>query len=104
MTQEVDLLKSTSHIGGIFRSAPFGADRLAVWPDAAGIATEGMQKMERRCPGDICRKGGKPGYSEPARAGRARCAEPLGQFDPKAPLDFQLARGIGEGLFARPWV
>jgi hypothetical protein len=65
-------LKYTFQIGGIFRSAPFGGDQLAVRPDAAGIATEGMQKMPRRCPGNIYRKGGKPNSSEPARAGCAR--------------------------------
>ena len=65
-------MKYGFHIVGVFRSAPFGRDQLAVRPEAAGTAPEGMQKMPRRCPGNICRKGGKPKSSEPARAGCAR--------------------------------
>ncbi len=82
------------HIVGVFRSAPFGGRQLAARPDAAAIGTEGMQKMPRRCPANV---------SEPARVGCARWVEPLGQFDPKAPLNSPLARGIGAGLFTRPW-
>jgi hypothetical protein len=65
-------MKYTFQIVGVFGSAPFGGDQRAVRPDTAGIATQGMQKMPLRCPGNIYRKGGKPNSSEPARAGCAR--------------------------------
>jgi trans-2,3-dihydro-3-hydroxyanthranilate isomerase len=31
----------------VFSSTPFGGNQLAVLPDAAGISTEGMQKIAR---------------------------------------------------------
>ena len=37
----------TFHIVDVFSSAPFGGNQLAVLPDAAGISTEGMQKIAR---------------------------------------------------------
>jgi len=40
-------LKYTFHIVDVFSSAPFGGNQLAVLPDAAGISTEGMQKIAR---------------------------------------------------------
>src|SRR5947209_17560482 len=42
---EVDLMKYTFHIVDVFSSAPFAGNQLAVMPDAAGISTEGMQKI-----------------------------------------------------------
>ena len=47
MHTEVDLMKYTFHIVDVFSSAPFGGNQLAVLPDAAGISTEGMQKIAR---------------------------------------------------------
>src|ERR1700689_3703515 len=40
-------LKYTFHIVDVFSSTPFGGNQLAVLPDAAGISTEGMQKIAR---------------------------------------------------------
>src|SRR6267154_945474 len=44
---EVDLMKYTFHIVDVFSSTPFDGNQLAVLPDAAGISTEGMQKIAR---------------------------------------------------------
>jgi len=46
-TRGSDLMKYTSHIVDFFSSTPFGGNQLAVLPDAAGISTEGMQKIAR---------------------------------------------------------
>ena len=35
------------HIVDVFSSTPFGGNQLAVLPNAAGISTEGMQKIAR---------------------------------------------------------
>jgi trans-2,3-dihydro-3-hydroxyanthranilate isomerase len=40
-------LKYTFHIVDVFSATPFGGNQLAVLPDAAGISTEGMQKIAR---------------------------------------------------------
>jgi trans-2,3-dihydro-3-hydroxyanthranilate isomerase len=40
-------MKFTFHIVDVFSSTPFGGNQLAVLPDAAGISTEGMQKIAR---------------------------------------------------------
>ena len=40
-------MKYTFHIVDVFSSAPFGGNQLAVLPEAAGISTEGMQKIAR---------------------------------------------------------
>ena len=44
---EVNLTKYTFHIVDVFSSTPFGGNQLAVLPNAAGISTEGMQKIAR---------------------------------------------------------
>jgi trans-2,3-dihydro-3-hydroxyanthranilate isomerase len=44
---QVNLMKYTFHIVDVFSSTPFGGNQLAVLPDAAGISTEGMQKIAR---------------------------------------------------------
>src|SRR5437899_7638895 len=46
-TPDVNLMKYTFHIVDVFSSTPFGGVQLAVLPDAAGIASEGMQKIAR---------------------------------------------------------
>src|SRR5690242_9508669 len=46
-TAQVDLMKYPFHIVDVFSSTPFGGNQLAVLPDAAGISTEGMQKIAR---------------------------------------------------------
>jgi len=38
-------MKYTFHIVDVFSSTPFGGNQLAVLPDAAGISTEGMQRL-----------------------------------------------------------
>ena len=40
-------MKYTFHIVDVFSSTPFGGNQLAVLPGAAGISTEGMQKIAR---------------------------------------------------------
>jgi len=40
-------VKYTFHIVDVFSSTPFGGNQLAVLPNAAGISTEGMQKIAR---------------------------------------------------------
>src|SRR5437764_10686173 len=40
-------MKYAFHIVDVFSSAPFGGNQLAVLPEAAGISTEGMQKIAR---------------------------------------------------------
>src|SRR5258708_15544195 len=42
-----DLMKYTFHIVDVFSSTPFGGNQLAVLPDAAGILTQGMDKIVR---------------------------------------------------------
>ena len=44
---EVNLTKYTFHIVDVFSSTPFGGNQLAVLPNAAGISTEGMQRIAR---------------------------------------------------------
>ena len=40
-------MKYAFQIIDVFSSTPFGGNQLAVLPDAAGISTEGMQKIAR---------------------------------------------------------
>jgi trans-2,3-dihydro-3-hydroxyanthranilate isomerase len=40
-------MKYTFHVVDVFISTPFGGNQLANLPDAAGISTEGMQKIAR---------------------------------------------------------
>ena len=40
-------MKYAFHIVDVFSSTQFGGNQLAVLPDAAGISTEGMQKIAR---------------------------------------------------------
>jgi trans-2,3-dihydro-3-hydroxyanthranilate isomerase len=40
-------MKYTFHIVDVFSSTPFGGNQLAILPDAAGISTDGMQKIAR---------------------------------------------------------
>src|SRR5205814_4563085 len=44
---EGNLIKYAFQIVDVFSSTPFGGNQLAVLPDAAGISTEGMQKITR---------------------------------------------------------
>jgi trans-2,3-dihydro-3-hydroxyanthranilate isomerase len=40
-------MKYAFQIVDVFSSTPFGGNQLAILPDAAGISTEGMQKVAR---------------------------------------------------------
>ncbi len=68
------------HIVDVFSSRPFGGNQLAVLPDAAGISTEGMQKVAREF------NFGETAFvlpkNEPANTRRVRI------FTPRAELDF----------------
>jgi trans-2,3-dihydro-3-hydroxyanthranilate isomerase len=73
-------LKYTFHIVDVFSSTPFGGNQLAVLPDAAGISTEGMQKIAREF------NFGETTFvlpkNDPANTCRVRI------FTPRAELDF----------------
>ncbi len=68
------------HIVDVFSSSAFGGNQLAVLPDAAGISTEGMQKIAREF------NFGETAFvlpkNEPANTRRVRI------FTPRAELDF----------------
>jgi trans-2,3-dihydro-3-hydroxyanthranilate isomerase len=73
-------MKYQFHIVDVFSSTPFGGNQLAVLPDAAGISTEGMQKIAREF------NFGETTFvlpkSDPANTCRVRI------FSPRAELDF----------------
>src|SRR6202035_2093040 len=73
-------MKYTFHIVDVFTSTPFGGNQLAVLPDAAGISTEGMQKIAREF------NFGETTFvlpkNDPANTCRVRV------FTPRAELDF----------------
>ena len=73
-------MKYTFHIVDVFSSTPFGGNQLAVLPDAAGISTEGMQKIAREF------NFGETAFvlpkNDPANTCRVRI------FSPRAELDF----------------
>src|ERR1700716_4275037 len=84
---EVDLVKYTFHIVDVFSSTPFGGNQLAVLPEAAGISTEGMQKIAREFNfGEttfVLRK------NDPANTCRVRI------FSPRTELDFAGHPSVG---------
>src|SRR5258708_22771517 len=73
-------MKYTFHIVDVFSSTPFGGNQLAVLTDAAGISTEGMQKIAREF------NFGETTFvlpkNDPANTCRVRI------FTPRAELDF----------------
>src|SRR5437764_15030231 len=73
-------MKYTFHIVDVFSSTPFGGNQLAVLPGAAGISTEGMQKIAREF------NSGETTFvlpkNDPANTCRVRI------FTPRAELDF----------------
>ena len=73
-------MKYRFHIVDVFSSTPFGGNQLAVLPDAAGISTEGMQKIAREF------NFGETTFvlpkNDPANTFRVRI------FTPRAELDF----------------
>jgi len=73
-------MKYTFHIVDVFSSTPFGGNQLAVLPEAAGISTEGMQKIAREFNfGEMTFVLPK---NDPANTSRVRI------FTPRAELDF----------------
>ena len=73
-------MKYTFHIVDVFSSTPFGGNQLAVLPDAAGISTEGMQKIAREF--NFSETTFVLPKSDPANTCRVRI------FTPRAELDF----------------
>jgi trans-2,3-dihydro-3-hydroxyanthranilate isomerase len=73
-------MKYTFHIVDVFSSTPFGGNQLAVLPEAAGISTEGMQKIASEF------NFGETTFvlpkNDPANTSRVRI------FTPRAELDF----------------
>jgi trans-2,3-dihydro-3-hydroxyanthranilate isomerase len=80
-------MKYTFHIVDVFSSTPFGGNQLAVLPDAAGISTEGMQKIAREF------NFGETTFvlpkSDPANTYRVRI------FTPRMELDFAGHPSVG---------
>ena len=73
-------MKYTFHIVDVFSSAPFGGNQLAVLPDAAGISTEGMQKIAREF------NFGETAFVLPKKDPANTCRVRI--FTPRAELDF----------------
>ena len=68
------------HIVDVFSSTPFGGNQLAVLPDAAGISTEGMQKIAREF------NFGETTFVLPKTDAGSTCRVRI--FAPRAELDF----------------
>src|ERR1700687_4505341 len=80
-------MKYTFHVVDVFSSTPFGGNQLAILPDAAGISTEGMQKIAREF------NFGETTFvlpkNDPANTCRVRI------FAPRAELDFAGPPSVG---------
>ncbi len=80
-------MKYTFHIVDVFSSTPFGGNQLAVLPEAAGISTDGMQKIAREF------NFGETTFvlpkNDPANTCRVRI------FTPRTELDFAGAPSVG---------
>jgi trans-2,3-dihydro-3-hydroxyanthranilate isomerase len=73
-------MKYAFHILDVFSSTPFGGNQLAVLPDAAGISTEGMQKIAREF------NFGETTFVLPKNDPTSTCRVRI--FSPRAELDF----------------
>jgi trans-2,3-dihydro-3-hydroxyanthranilate isomerase len=73
-------VKYPFHIVDVFSSTPFGGNQLAVLPDAAGISTEGMQKIAREF------NFGETSFVLPKNDPASTCRVRI--FTPRAELDF----------------
>ena len=80
-------MKYTFHIVDVFSSTPFGANQLAVLPEAAGISTDGMQKIAREF--NFCETAFVLPRSHPATTCRVRI------FSPRTELDFAGHPSVG---------
>src|SRR5580700_2878863 len=81
------LMKYTFHIVDVFSSTPFGGIQQAVLPDAAGISTEGMQKIAREF------NFGETIFVLPKKDAANTCRVRI--FTPRAELDFAGAPSVG---------
>ena len=73
-------MKYKFHIVDVFSSTPFGGNQLAVLPEAAGISTEGMQKIAREF------NFGETTFVLPKNDAANTCRVRI--FTPRAELDF----------------
>ena len=80
-------MKYTFHILDVFSSTPFGGNQLAVLPDAAGISTDGMQKIAREF--NFAETTFVLPKKDPANTCRVRI------FTPRAELDFAGHPSVG---------
>ena len=80
-------MKYTFHIVDVFSSTPFGGNQLAVLPDAAGISTEGMQKIAREF------NFGETAFVLPKKDPANTCRVRI--FTPRTELDFAGAPSVG---------
>jgi trans-2,3-dihydro-3-hydroxyanthranilate isomerase len=80
-------MKYTFHIVDVFSSNPFGGNQLAVLPDAAGISTEGMQKIAREF------NFGETTFVLPKNDPTNTCRVRI--FTPRAELDFAGHPSVG---------
>src|SRR4029077_18956040 len=80
-------MKYTFHIVDVFSSAPFGGNQLAVLPDAAGISTEGMQKIAREF------NFGETAFVLPKKDHANACRVRI--FSPRTELDFAGHPSVG---------
>ena len=80
-------MKYPFHIVDVFSATPFGGNQLAVLPDAAGISTEGMQKIAREF------NFGETTFVLPKQNPANTCRVRI--FTPRAELDFAGHPSVG---------
>src|SRR4051794_4773153 len=80
-------MKYTFHIVDVFSSTPFSGNQLAVPPEAAGISTEGMQKIAREF------NFGETTFVLPRKDPANTCR--VGIFTPRTELDFAGDPSVG---------
>jgi trans-2,3-dihydro-3-hydroxyanthranilate isomerase len=80
-------MKYPFHIVDVFSSTPFGGNQLAVLPDAAGISTQGMQKIAREF------NFGETTFVLPKNDPESTCRVRI--FTPRAELDFAGHPSVG---------
>src|SRR5690348_1407462 len=80
-------MKYAFHIVDVFSATPFGGNQLAVLPDAAGISTEGMQKIAREF------NFGETTFVLPKQNPANTCRVRI--FTPRAELDFAGHPSVG---------
>src|SRR5213080_483417 len=80
-------MKYPFHIVDVFSSTPFGGNQLAVLPEAAGISTEGMQKIAREF------NFGETTFVLPKKDPANTCRVRI--FTPRTELDFAGAPSVG---------